>query len=65
MFGGLTREHERWAEILVVERQHGQMVPAVIEERIRTLSLAGDEAGVLRWRDLAARYDQLRGGTMQ
>lgn len=41
------------------------MAPAIIEERIRTLALAEDEAGVNRWREIAARYDQLQGGTVQ
>ena len=61
----MSPEEERWSEALAVDRQHGPMAPAIIEERIRTLALAGDEAGVKRWREIAARYDQLQRGTVQ
>lgn len=57
--------HERWAKALAIDRQHGPMAPAIIRERIRTLAQAGDEGGVDRWREIAARYDQLQGGTVQ
>lgn len=65
MLSRMTSEQERWAETLAIAKRHGGMAPAVIEERIRTLALAGDEAGVSRWREIAARYDQLRPGTVQ
>lgn len=61
----MTPEQERWAEALAVDQRHGSMASAVIEERVRTLSLAGDEAGVARWREIAARHDQLKVGTVQ
>jgi hypothetical protein len=61
----MTPDQERWAEALAIDRAHGLMAPAVIGERIRSLLLAGDQAGVARWREIAARYDQLRGGTVQ
>lgn len=61
----MSPDQERWAEALAVDRQHGAMAPAIIEERIRTLALAGDEAGVTRWREIAERYEQLQSGTMQ
>jgi hypothetical protein len=53
-------EHERWAEALLIERQHGDEAPEHIASRIRDLALAGDEAGVQRWMEIATRYDQLR-----
>jgi hypothetical protein len=61
----LTPEAERWAEALAVERQHGAQAPAFIAERIGALALAGDAEGVARWRDIAARLDQLERGPRQ
>lgn len=61
----MSPDAERWAEAFAIDRQHGSMAPAIIEERIRTLGMSGDEAGVRRWQQIAARYDQLQGGTMQ
>lgn len=61
----MSSDEERWAEALAIDRQHGAMASAIIEERIRTLALAGDEAGVSRWREIASRYDRLQGGTVQ
>ena len=49
-------ELKRWAEALAVERQHG---PDAEQFIARTLALAGDEAGVTRWLDIATRLDQL------
>jgi len=53
-------EHERWAEALLLERQHGDRAPDIIATRVKELALAGDEAGVQRWIDIADRYDQLQ-----
>jgi hypothetical protein len=61
-------EHDPgWAETLAVERQHGANTSGFIAERVRTLALAlaGDQAGVSRWLDIATRLDQLLdAGTM-
>src|SRR3546814_15861789 len=54
----LTREQERWAEALAVHRRHGESAPLFVAERIGALALAGDVAGIRRWRELAARLDQ-------
>jgi len=56
----VTPNQERWAEALSVEEIHGDTAPAFIAERIGALALQGDEAGVERWRQIAARLDQLR-----
>ena len=56
----MTPEHERWAETLSIERQHGDRAPAFVAERIGALALVGDEAGVERFRQIAARLDELR-----
>lgn len=50
---------ERWAEALAVEREHGANAGDFFAERVRTLALAGDQAGVVRWLDIATRLDQL------
>lgn len=56
----LTPEQERWAEALAVERAHGAGTPAFIAERVRALALQGDGDGIQRWREIAARYDELQ-----
>jgi hypothetical protein len=61
----LTPDEERLAEALAVERMHGAGGPAFIAERIGALALAGDAAGVERWRAIAARYEQLLTGPPQ
>jgi len=40
-------------------RQHGDAGGGVIAERVRSLAMDGDEAGVRRWMAIAACYDQL------
>lgn len=56
----LTPEQERWAEALAVERAHGEGTPAFIADRVRALALQGDGNGVQRWRDIAAKFDELQ-----
>lgn len=56
----MTPDQERWAEALAVERQHGEDAPRFIAERIGALALAGDMDGVLRWREIASRLDEIR-----
>ena len=58
-------DRERWAEALLVERQHGSRAPAFIAERVAALALAGDLQGVARWQAIAERYDQLTQGSKQ
>ncbi|MEG3086081.1 DUF6961 family protein [Sphingomonas sp. PB4P5] len=61
----MDADRERWAEALMVERQHGTRAPAFIAERIAALALAGDMLGVARWQVIAERYDQLTLGPKQ
>lgn len=56
----LTPERELWACALLVEREHGAEAVAFIAERVGALALAGDAAGVERWRAIAAKLDALR-----
>ena len=56
---GMTPDQERWAEALAIEKMKGADAPVFIAERIGALALAGDAAGVERFRAIAARYAQL------
>jgi hypothetical protein len=56
----LSDDLDRWREALKVEATHGDSAPAFIAGRIGALALQGDEAGVERWRQIAAKFDQLR-----
>jgi hypothetical protein len=55
----VTPDEERWAEALAIERQYSDQAPLHVAERIGALTLADDEAGVARWKEIAARLDQL------
>lgn len=61
----MTAEEERWSEAILAVRIHGAAAPVWIAERIGALALAGDAAGVARFKDMAARVDALRDGTRQ
>lgn len=56
----VSSNHERWAEALAIERQHGEHAPRFIAERIGALALAGDMQGVLRWREIASKLDEIQ-----
>jgi hypothetical protein len=58
----MTPDRELWACALLVEREHGERAPVWIAERIGALALAGDAAGVERWKAVAACLDTLRRG---
>lgn len=58
----LTPEQELWACALLIERQHGDNADDHIAERVRSLALAGDKAGIDRWMAIAACLDKLRDG---
>lgn len=55
----MTPDQERWAEALAIEKLHGEWAPVWVAERIGALALTGDLAGVERFRQIAARLDQL------
>lgn len=50
----------RWAEALQIERWKGEGASRYIAERIGTLALAGDAAGVERFREIAGKLDVLQ-----
>lgn len=55
----MISEHELWACAHQLLKQHGARAPAFVAERIGSLSLLGDEAGVATWRAIALRMDSL------
>ena len=55
----MTPDEERWAEALMIERQHGVGAREHVAERLTQLALAGDDAGVARWLKIATRLDAL------
>jgi hypothetical protein len=55
----LTPEQERWAEALMVERQHGATASEFVAERVSALARVGDRAGVARWLEIASHLDAL------
>ncbi len=61
----VTPDEERWAEAFAVLRAHGSRAAAHVPERIGTLAIEGDQAGIDQWKEIAARNDQLWHGTLQ
>lgn len=59
----LTPELEPLAEALAIQRVHRGYGPLWIAGRIGELALAGDAAGVSRFRRIAAEYQRLLGGS--
>lgn len=56
----MTLDEERWAEACHIHRWKGEAGPLFVSERLGALALAGDEAGVTRFREIAALLDQIR-----
>ncbi|MFD1950269.1 DUF6961 family protein [Sphingomonas arantia] len=52
-------ERELWACAQQVIQEHGHHAPEHIAERVATLALDGDVAGVETWKRIADRVDQL------
>lgn len=61
----MTAEEERWAEALLALRIHGDRASDWIAQRVAAVARTGDEAGVARLLEIAARVDQLSRGTVQ
>lgn len=55
----MTVDQERWAEAAMVLRQQGSDARVFVAERIGALALAGDHAGVDRWKEIARRLQAL------
>ena len=58
----VTDEQHLWACAIEVQRQHGDMAPRFVAERIGALVLAGDAQGVSRWKAIAGCLDALLKG---
>ncbi len=51
---------------MMLLRRHGDLAPVKVAERIGELALAGDQEGVLFWKRVALRMDQIfRPGAVQ
>lgn len=55
----MTPEQERWAEASAILRIHQDRARVFVAERIGALALAGDAAGIERWKEIAAKLQQL------
>lgn len=55
----ITADRELWACALLVEREQGDHAAVYIAERIGALAMAGDAAGVARWKAIAERLSLL------
>lgn len=55
----MTPDEERWAEAFAIKRIHGRRAALWIAERIGSLAIVGDAAGVERFKEIARRLDQL------
>ncbi len=55
----MTIDQERWAEAAMVLRQQGSNAHVFVAERIGALAIAGDQAGVDRWKEIARRLQRL------
>jgi hypothetical protein len=51
---------ELWACASIVLQRHGQRASIFVAERIGSLALAGDEAGIAAWKQIAARIDRIQ-----
>lgn len=55
----MTHDQERWAEALAIEQRYGEDAPRWIAERVGAMAIEGNWEGVVRFRDIASRLDQL------
>lgn len=55
----MNRNNETLAIALLVEREHGKDGHVYVAKQIGRLAAEGDDAGVDRWREIAAAYYSL------
>ena len=58
-------DQELWGAASMVLRQHGELAPVFVAERIGALALEGDAASVAVWQKIARKLEQLRNGAKQ
>jgi hypothetical protein len=56
-------EWERWAVAVFTLEQHGLDAPRFVATRIGALAAAGDIAGVIAWKEIARRMNELTATT--
>jgi hypothetical protein len=62
----MTEDEVALGAAMMLLRRHGDLAPVRAAERIGELALAGDQEGVLFWKRVAQRMDQiLRPGAVQ
>ncbi len=49
----MTREEETLAVALLIKKQHGAHAPVYVAEQIGAQVVAGDQAGIARWQEIA------------
>ena len=53
------RERELWACALLVFQKHGDKAPIYLAERLGSMAIANDEAGIATWQAIARHVYQL------
>lgn len=61
----MRADHERLAEALAIHRALGEAGAVWIAARVGALALVRDEAGIARFRSIAAAFQQLIGARVQ
>lgn len=56
---GMTEDQHLWACASTILKQHGELAPTFVADRIGALALQGDQAGVAIWKAIAERLDKL------
>ncbi|WP_336973814.1 DUF6961 family protein [Sphingobium aromaticiconvertens] len=55
----MTHDQFLWGKVSIVMKQHGEQAPPKAAERIGTIAVAGDMAGVKLWKVIACRMDMM------
>ena len=55
----MTRDQELWGMASMMLRQHGELAPLKVAERIGELAAVSEKGGVTLWREVAQRLDAL------
>jgi hypothetical protein len=65
MTAPLTEEHVLWGAVSMLMKRHGDDAPRRVAERIGSLAIEGDLAGVALWKEIARRMDTMLNGSLQ
>ena len=62
----MTEDQVMWGAAVMLIKQHGDLAPVKVAERIGQVAMQGDDEGVVVWRAVAAHMDAiLRAGSVQ